>query len=212
MTSMEDLGPQIKSEEPKWLDLPRRSPVTQELHPATTTASSLTEKKINNKKADITSFMKESKSQADLELEIRARIEAEIAAAAEAAEAQAKEAQFKESFETLKLMVDALHEKDVQREQLAAYKEKAPIRFKDAVGRKLSFPFHICKSWQGIEDLIKQAFLHVDVLGPHVQAGHYDLIGPDGEIILPQIWEKLIQPDWAVTMHMWPIDHRPSIG
>lgn len=57
-----------------------------------------------------------------------------------------------------------------------------------------------------MEELIKQAFLHVDVIGPHVQAGHYDLLGPDGEIILPQIWEKVIEPDWAITMLMWPMD------
>lgn len=61
-----------------------------------------------------------------------------------------------------------------------------------------------------MEELIKQAFIHVDVIGPHVQAGHYDLIGPNGEIILPQVWEKVIEPDWAVTMHMWPMDQRPG--
>ncbi|KAH6672852.1 putative TPR repeat protein oca3 [Halenospora varia] len=82
---------------------------------------------------------------------------------------------------------------------------KKPIKFKDAVGRKFSFPFHLCATWQGMEDLIKQAFLHVEVIGPHVQDGHYDLIGPNGEIILPQVWETMIEPDWAVTMHMWPM-------
>jgi hypothetical protein len=56
-----------------------------------------------------------------------------------------------------------------------------------------------------MEELIKQAFLHVDVIGPHVHEGHYDLIGPNGEIILPQVWETMIEPDWAVTMHMWPM-------
>jgi hypothetical protein len=60
-----------------------------------------------------------------------------------------------------------------------------------------------------MEELIKQAFLHVDVIGPHVHEGHYDLVGPDGEIILPQVWETMIQPDWAVTMHMWPLPEPP---
>jgi hypothetical protein len=60
-----------------------------------------------------------------------------------------------------------------------------------------------------MEELIKQAFLHVDVIGPHVHEGHYDLVGPDGEIILPQIWETMIQPDWAITMHMWPMPEPP---
>jgi hypothetical protein len=58
---------------------------------------------------------------------------------------------------------------------------------------------------QGMEHLIKQAFLHVDLLGPHVQEGHYDLIGPDGEIILPQVWDTMIKPDYAIEMQMWPI-------
>ena len=60
-----------------------------------------------------------------------------------------------------------------------------------------------------MEDLIKQAFAHVDVIGPHVQEGHYDLMGPDGEIILPIIWDTTIQPGWQITMRMWPMDKHP---
>ncbi|KAH7310120.1 hypothetical protein BKA65DRAFT_166647 [Rhexocercosporidium sp. MPI-PUGE-AT-0058] len=64
-----------------------------------------------------------------------------------------------------------------------------------------------------MEELIKQAFLHVDIIGPHIQQGHYDLIGPNGEIILPQVWETMIEPDWAVTMHMWPMpEPKPHPG
>ncbi|XP_014562342.1 hypothetical protein COCVIDRAFT_57153, partial [Bipolaris victoriae FI3] len=68
------------------------------------------------------------------------------------------------------------------------------ISFKDAVGRKFTFPYHLVKSWKSMEELIKQAFLHVDVIGPHVQEGHYDLVGPDGQVILPQVWQSLVQP------------------
>lgn len=60
-----------------------------------------------------------------------------------------------------------------------------------------------------MEELIKQAFLQVDVLGPHVQEGHYDLTGPNGEIILPSVWEKVVEPDWAITMTMWPVEKHP---
>ena len=65
-----------------------------------------------------------------------------------------------------------------------------------------------------MEELIRQAFAHIDVIGPHVAEGHYDLIGPDGEIILPQVWETMIEPDWPITMHMWPIPEppRPPVG
>jgi len=63
---------------------------------------------------------------------------------------------------------------------------------------------------QGMEELIKQAFLHVDVIGQHVQEGHYDLMGPDGEIVLPQVWERTVLPDWLITMHMWPMPEPPK--
>lgn len=59
--------------------------------------------------------------------------------------------------------------------------------------------------------LIRQAFLHVEVIGPHVADGHYDLVGPNGEIILPQVWETVIEPDWTITMHMWPIPEPPPL-
>ena len=56
-----------------------------------------------------------------------------------------------------------------------------------------------------MEELIREAFLHVDVLGPHVAEGHYDLLHSDGYIILPSLWEAMVQPGWTVNMHMWPI-------
>ncbi|KAK5674309.1 hypothetical protein LTS10_012893 [Elasticomyces elasticus] len=92
-----------------------------------------------------------------------------------------------------------------ERNKPAEYAMKAPIKFKDAVGRKFSFPWHLCKTWKGMENLIKQAFMHVDGIGEQVYEGHYDLTGPDGEIILPQVWDTMIQPDWEISMHMWPM-------
>jgi len=56
-----------------------------------------------------------------------------------------------------------------------------------------------------MQTLIKQAFLHVDVIGPHVNEGHYDLVDSDGQIVLPQIWQFMVKPDWEVVMHMWPM-------
>ncbi|KAE9365823.1 hypothetical protein N431DRAFT_487728 [Stipitochalara longipes BDJ] len=60
-------------------------------------------------------------------------------------------------------------------------------------------------TWQGVEELINQAFSHIDILDVHVNAGHYDLVGPSGEIILPAAWEAMVEPGWSVTMHMWPM-------
>ena len=50
--------------------------------------------------------------------------------------------------------------------------------------------------------------MHVDVIGPHVAEGHYDLIGPNNEIILPGVWDTVIEPDWTITMHMWPMPEK----
>jgi ubiquitin domain-containing protein len=60
-----------------------------------------------------------------------------------------------------------------------------------------------------MESLIHQAFLHVEPIGKQVADGHYDLIGPDGEIILPQVWETMIRPDMSISMHMWPMPEPP---
>jgi hypothetical protein len=63
-----------------------------------------------------------------------------------------------------------------------------------------------------MEALIKQAFEHVDQFSQHVADGHYDLSGPDGEIILPQMWEAVVKPGWNVTMIMWPVPAAPTLA
>jgi len=169
----------------------------------------------------------EEEAKLKAELDARNKIEAEK----KKAEEEAAAAEEKKKFE--KALKDKLQEEaDAKALEALKKKEKAPIKFKDAVGRKFSFPFHLCQTWpvgptrawpepflgeenmlttraQGMEELIKQAFLHVDVIGPHVHEGHYDLLGPNGEIILPSVWEKVVEPDWAITMHMWPMDKNP---
>ncbi|KAM3077235.1 hypothetical protein ACMFMG_003301 [Clarireedia jacksonii] len=87
---------------------------------------------------------------------------------------------------------------------------QAPIKFTDAVGRKFTFPFHLVKTWAGMEGLIKTAFAHIDGIESHVLEGHYDLVGPEEEIILPQIWESVIQPGWAIRMLLWPMPDPPQ--
>jgi hypothetical protein len=61
-----------------------------------------------------------------------------------------------------------------------------------------------------MEDIIRQALLPAESIGPHVADGRYDLIGPDGDIILPQAWEMMIQPDMAIAMHLWPMPEPPK--
>jgi hypothetical protein len=63
-----------------------------------------------------------------------------------------------------------------------------------------------------MEELIRQVFLNVDIFGELVDEGRYDLIGPNGEIILPQAWEATIEPGWSISMQMWPsTDARPAL-
>ncbi|KAH8763065.1 hypothetical protein F5883DRAFT_423284, partial [Diaporthe sp. PMI_573] len=79
-------------------------------------------------------------------------------------------------------------------EKAAAEKAKPPVKFKDAVGRKFNFPFHLVQTWQGMEDMIKQAFLHVESIGPHVLEGRYDLADSEEQVILPSTWAETIKP------------------
>ncbi|CAJ2505113.1 Uu.00g125070.m01.CDS01 [Anthostomella pinea] len=89
----------------------------------------------------------EVKSREDLEQELRSKINAENAAATAAAQATAVDTDIKENMMIIKQMMTALNEKEVRKE-LDATKAKAPLRFKDAVGRKYSFPWHICHVWK----------------------------------------------------------------
>lgn len=86
---------------------------------------------------------------------------------------------------------------------------KLPIRFKDAVGREFSFPWHLVETWKGMEELINRAFLNIEKIGPDVLEGRYDLTGPDGEVILPQLWETIVQPNMTIKMQMWPAPEQP---
>ncbi|KAF7906973.1 uncharacterized protein EAF01_004560 [Botrytis porri] len=87
---------------------------------------------------------------------------------------------------------------------------RKPIKLKDAVGRRFSFPYHRCETWEGISELIKAAFLHVEIIGSHVSEGHYDIMNPAGEVILPQLWQDHVQPGWEISMSMWPISGPPK--
>lgn len=62
-----------------------------------------------------------------------------------------------------------------------------------------------------MEGLIKQAFRHVNVIDKHVHEGYYDLIGTSGEIILPQVWESIIEPGMTINMHMWSINESKTV-
>ncbi|CAG7926447.1 unnamed protein product [Penicillium olsonii] len=146
--------------------------------------------------------------------EAHAKAQKEAEEAAAKAQQEADEAAAKAQKETEEAAAKAQKEAEEAEAKANAPppppEKKKPIKFKDAIGRKFSFPFELCATWQGMEELIRQAFLHIEVIGPHVADGHYDLVGPNGDIILPQVWETVVEPDWAITMHMWPIPEKPK--
>ncbi|CAK7270583.1 hypothetical protein SEPCBS119000_004164 [Sporothrix epigloea] len=146
------------------------------------------------------------------EAKLKAEIQAREKLAAELKKAEEAKAAEEEKKKAEKALREKIAEETKAKIEADTKKgEKPPLKFKDAVGRKFTFPFHVCQTWAGMEELIKQAFMQVETIGPHVQEGHYDLIGPNGEIILPSIWEKVVEPDWSVTMHMWPMDRTPPL-
>lgn len=55
-----------------------------------------------------------------------------------------------------------------------------------------------------MQNVIKQAFAHAEEIGPQIEEGHYDLVGPDGDTILPHLWSTTVQPGWRVSIHVWP--------
>jgi hypothetical protein len=53
-----------------------------------------------------------------------------------------------------------------------------------------------------MEELIEQATDENDVFGPFIRERHYDLIGLDGNIVLPSLWEQSVEPGWSLRMRM----------
>lgn len=173
---------------------------------------------------------KAAKAEAEVEKakEIKAAADKAAKEAKEKADKEYKAAADKAARDAEKAATEAAAAKSLS----SAEEKKKPIKFKDAVGRKFQFPFHLCATWsvsicpdsqnewriiaeskpQGMEYLIKEAFSHVEVIGTHVEQGHYDLLGPQGEIILPHVWETVIEPDWTITMHMWPMGEDKDVA
>jgi hypothetical protein len=87
--------------------------------------------------------------------------------------------------------------------------DKPPLIFIDAMGRSFTLPWHLVKTWVGMKTLIRQAFVNIERIGPHVVNGRYHLIGPHGQIILPQVWDTVVQPGWEIQMQMWPLPSDP---
>ena len=99
----------------------------------------------------------------DAEIEARAKIESERKAALDV---EAAERAMRKKTEELRERL--MQEAKLQAEQAVKNAEKAPIRFKDAVGRKFSFPFHLCQTWtvsRSFNSTTRKMIRHADLLG-----------------------------------------------
>lgn len=99
------------------------------------------------------------------EIEIRNKLEterlaAEAAQRKEEARKKAEEELRKKYVEEGMLLAEANRKKE----------EKAPIKFKDAVGRKFNFPFHQCQTWQVSEHINKHATKAVQMIDTSLRA------------------------------------------
>jgi hypothetical protein len=56
---------------------------------------------------------------------------------------------------------------------------------------------------QSMENMIVQAHQGFDA-AELVQQRRYDLIGPSGEVIMPQLWDSTVEPGLDITLKPWP--------
>ena len=54
-----------------------------------------------------------------------------------------------------------------------------------------------------MEDLIQQTCLPVATIRQQVEERRYSLLGPNNRVVLPEMWETVVQEDLNVVMHIW---------
>ncbi|KAG9841228.1 hypothetical protein KCU68_g8734, partial [Aureobasidium melanogenum] len=184
--------------------------------------------KAAKEKAEAEAKAAREKELADAATAARENAEKEAAAAAALAKAENEKAIAEAKAEHEKKMAEAkaaadaaeaakkAAEEELKKNAPAPDADKAPLKFTDAVDRSFTLPWHLVKTWKGMETLIRQAFVNIERIGPHVANGHYHLLGPNNEIILPQVWDVVVQPGWDIKMQLWPLppdpEEKPIIG
>ena len=63
-----------------------------------------------------------------------------------------------------------------------------------------------------MEILIKRSFAHIESMNTDIFRGNYDVLGPTGEIILPEIWDAVIKPGWIVEVRLWDLTEARWMG
>ncbi|KAK6002065.1 hypothetical protein QM012_001703 [Aureobasidium pullulans] len=177
--------------------------------------------KAAKEKAEAEAKAAREKELADAATAARENAEKEAAAAAALAKAENEKviaeakAEHEKKMAEAKKAADAAEaakkaaEEELKKNAPAPDADKAPLKFTDAVDRSFTLPWHLVKTWKGMETLIRQAFVNIERIGPHVANGHYHLLGPNNEIILPQVWDIIVQPGWDIKMQLWPLPPDP---
>ncbi|KAF6837845.1 hypothetical protein CMUS01_04880 [Colletotrichum musicola] len=83
--------------------------------------------------------------------------------------------------------------------------ETSLLHLKDAVGRKFSFPFRLVESWEGMSQMIGEAFLNTGFLNDAVQQGLYTLYILEGKrpgAVRPEDWSDTISSGEKVEMKL----------
>lgn len=57
--------------------------------------------------------------------------------------------------------------------------------------------------FKSMEHMIVQAHQGFDAVELVTQR-RYDLLDPSGEVIMPHVWDAIIEPGWDITLKPWP--------
>ena len=55
-----------------------------------------------------------------------------------------------------------------------------------------------------MESLLANSFSHDPTVNVQTLGSRFDIVGPNGDIILPAVWESVIQPGWVLELRPWP--------
>ncbi|KAI0112651.1 hypothetical protein F4776DRAFT_640220 [Hypoxylon sp. NC0597] len=75
----------------------------------------------------------------------------------------------------------------------------APIHFKYGL-RYFQFAFELCRTWEGMEDMMARALSDVDGSASRIWNGEYILTRLDDRTILPEMWSSVVSPGLVVFL------------
>ncbi|KAH8776082.1 hypothetical protein F5882DRAFT_359889 [Hyaloscypha sp. PMI_1271] len=80
--------------------------------------------------------------------------------------------------------------------------KKNIIYLKHYGGEQYMLPWAVCKTWKGMEDLIKFSYKDNEE-AKEIDEGKYGLrINETDVVIFPHLWEMLVEPGWTVTIRL----------